>query len=801
MSLKQLAIIIDDFSSRSIDRYDNVWLYDYGRMESGLAWDYYLNNDMTFDGYGDVDYLEIVTSGPEEFYLVEYSDASQWTTGTVVALTGNVDGGIGFGGYESFGNEFTKFNAIGHDGNSVLKHGDWVLAAFQDQLQSSDSVEIILIDIDNLDTFSGYSQYNSLFSLVPNLQSTTGYISKVEYIVSDWLNHAKSEFSLVQYEFVPTTLSMSISGRETAPVFGETVFLDFLSQNYITIVQSAPNVGGGIYDWSAYYPDVVSVGAWNVDENQQILAANETAISTVDIFANGLVDYSGFGWGANFGTSFATPRVAAEIINKWDALGSLNEALAIGEIASSDNASIVDWLVESISTDVFVNINDEWLDQPASVLSQDLTDSLDPTLVMGLTGIPSLLFKQTSLVDPALNSTPDQQEDTKPPELSSLSVSIVATSELGYEGYKITVLAGIDDDLSGNAGQGYSSSPSQIRLRSPSGDQFVDMMLSGSKRISGDSLSGIYEDSVVLPRFSESGQWTIEYVLMVDQVGNMDWLRPADLSDAGLPFLVEVPNTSGLIGQPTDTSPTPDPASVQMTLAVPIESIESIGVTPDGKFLVIKANGVSTTVSLNSVLAFSDKTSSSQELIQTFQPTPVFASMVNGEVKYVLPELFTGPPSLNLKYQLIDTTPEAVVVGSALNDFIVLQGGGNKAVDGGLGNDVIDGGVGSTFVSGGGGSNTFFLDGRAAGASWSTITDFNLGSDKATIWGWKAGVSKVAVVDGAGGAQGYQGLTLHFENLLPDGSGAGVTNSNLNSITLSNKTLSDFGASSLCLSS
>jgi Ca2+-binding RTX toxin-like protein len=138
-----------------------------------------------------------------------------------------------------------------------------------------------------------------------------------------------------------------------------------------------------------------------------------------------------------------------------------------------------------------------------------------------------------------------------------------------------------------------------------------------------------------------------------------------------------------------------------------------------------------------------------------------------------------------------------VVVGSALNDFIALQGGGNKAVDGGLGNDVIDGGVGSTFISGGGGSNTFFLDGRAAGASWSTITDFKLGSDKATIWGWKAGVSKVAVVDGAGGAQGYQGLTLHFENLLPDGSGAGVTNSNLNSITLSNKTLSDFGASSL----
>jgi hypothetical protein len=236
-------------------------------------------------------------------------------------------------------------------------------------------------------------------------------------------------------------------------------------------------------------------------------------------------------------------------------------------------------------------------------------------------------------------------------------------------------------------------------------------------------------------------------------------------------------------------------------VTAPRAAIDSIGLTPDGMYLVIKSGGVSQMVSIDSTLEFADSVISARDFSTSIDPTPVFASMVNGEVKYVLPELFTGPPSLNLKYQLIDTTPEAVVVGSALNDFIVLQGGGNKAVDGGLGNDVIDGGVGSTFVSGGGGSNTFFLDGRAAGASWSTITDFNLGSDKATIWGWKAGVSKVAVVDGAGGAPGYQGLTLHFENLLPDGSGAGVTNSNLNSITLSNKTLSDFGASSLCLSS
>jgi hypothetical protein len=89
------------------------------------------------------------------------------------------------------------------------------------------------------------------------------------------------------------------------------------------------------------------------------------------------------------------------------------------------------------------------------------------------------------------------------------------------------------------------------------------------------------------------------------------------------------------------------------------------------------------------------------------------------------------------------------------------------------------------------------LDGRAAGVSWSTITDFQLGQDKATIWGWKNGVSSIKEVVANGGAAGYTGLTLHFENLLPDGSASTARNSSLNSVTFTDMSLSDFGASSL----
>lgn len=46
------------------------------------------------------------------------------------------------------------------------------------------------------------------------------------------------------------------------------------------------------------------------------------------------------------------------------------------------------------------------------------------------------------------------------------------------------------------------------------------------------------------------------------------------------------------------------------------------------------------------------------------------------------------------------------------------------------------------------------------------------------------------------GAEEYRGLTLHFENLLPDEAVTGQTHSNFQSITLSERTLAEFGATS-----
>lgn len=240
---------------------------------------------------------------------------------------------------------------------------------------------------------------------------------------------------------------------------------------------------------------------------------------------------------------------------------------------------------------------------------------------------------------------------------------------------------------------------------------------------------------------------------------------------------------------------------VAATFDTPASSIDAIGLSEDGQTVLIKVAGVTQSFSSGSSLEFVNELVSTTTLTSTRSLLPVFQSS-GGTNGYVLPEVFTGPDSLNLDYQLIETADNAVVIGGTTNDFIKVASTQSlgKAVDGGGGDDVIDGGVGSAFISGGAGSNTIFLDGRAPGVSWSTVTDFKLGQDKATIWGWKGGVSKVssAFADfNSGGAPGYTGLTLHFENLLPDDAASGQTNSNLNSITLSGRTLADFGATSL----
>lgn len=122
-------------------------------------------------------------------------------------------------------------------------------------------------------------------------------------------------------------------------------------------------------------------------------------------------------------------------------------------------------------------------------------------------------------------------------------------------------------------------------------------------------------------------------------------------------------------------------------------------------------------------------------------------------------ELYTGPVNY-LQYQMIGGNEGEIYTGTEGNDFINLLGG-DDAADGAGGDDVLDGGIGSNFLTGGGGDDTFFLDGRSGATTWSTITDFN--NDEVNIWGWVEGQSQLLVTEANAGAEGYEGVTYHYD--------------------------------------
>jgi len=123
------------------------------------------------------------------------------------------------------------------------------------------------------------------------------------------------------------------------------------------------------------------------------------------------------------------------------------------------------------------------------------------------------------------------------------------------------------------------------------------------------------------------------------------------------------------------------------------------------------------------------------------------------------PTIYAGPVTY-LKYQYFGSMNNEVVIGSPSNDFINLLGG-DDAANGGGGNDVIDGGTGSNFLNGGADLDVFFLDGRGASITWSTIADWEIG-EQLSVFGWHPGLSKIIWLDNSG-TPGYTGATMHAD--------------------------------------
>lgn len=149
-------------------------------------------------------------------------------------------------------------------------------------------------------------------------------------------------------------------------------------------------------------------------------------------------------------------------------------------------------------------------------------------------------IRQETLRRPAVELTESRVNangagDVTPPELRGFQIDPDLVDVRGAPA-RILLKAHLVDDQAGLAGQNYSSSPTQVRFQSPTARQFVDGLFESHRHIvHGTPLDGHYETTLTIPRFAEAGTWSVAYFLLVDQVGNSQYLTSVEMGQEGFP--------------------------------------------------------------------------------------------------------------------------------------------------------------------------------------------------------------------------------------------------------------------------
>lgn len=157
------------------------------------------------------------------------------------------------------------------------------------------------------------------------------------------------------------------------------------------------------------------------------------------------------------------------------------------------------------------------------------------------------------------------------------------------------------------------------------------------------------------------------------------------------------------------------------------------------------------------------------------QPVRVaFTDAVSG-VQGTDPGVPYSGPVAGLQFQYLWNSPDSAAIAGKVNNMFLKGNSGDDALSVTGGSNVLDGSTGSNFLVGGdgtdGGSDTFFVDGRGGGVTWSTIVHFHPG-DQATIFGFTA--QSTLPWTASDGVTGYTGATIHSEL---GGAGTGVNGS------------------------
>ena len=167
MTVKYIAIIVDDFTNRVLD-YPNVTYYDYG-IEQNITYtdnywvDWFVDQD-SYVGLGTFD--NVVTNWENKSYY----HSSQFYDPFITDQTTQGPFWSGYNytylmyQYEYYSNVTTlqSLTEYASSENAYAKHGDWVIDAFFDQLDDPNSVEVVAVDID----FTKFEDFTNFFSPV-----------------------------------------------------------------------------------------------------------------------------------------------------------------------------------------------------------------------------------------------------------------------------------------------------------------------------------------------------------------------------------------------------------------------------------------------------------------------------------------------------------------------------------------------------------------------------------------------------------------------------------------------------------
>lgn len=129
-----------------------------------------------------------------------------------------------------------------------------------------------------------------------------------------------------------------------------------------------------------------------------------------------------------------------------------------------------------------------------------------------------------------------QTSDTTPPALIDLSFSptSIDTTESAQP---LTVSLRLADSPAG-------VQRACVDFRSPSGQFQGACLLDPDHLIAGDETDGLYQTSLLFPRFAESGTWHLYQVSVVDDAGSLDFLTEGELTAAGFPTTLQVVSQS-----------------------------------------------------------------------------------------------------------------------------------------------------------------------------------------------------------------------------------------------------------------